>query len=668
MSSTETIGFRVEAQLNDFLAEFAKIPGVTDKQARAAFKKLDTNLTKMRRAAEKQARAQSKAYDKAFDDMSGAAERTASLMGGVFGDISDSIIDLGGRFAELSGSLGGTKGAIVGLAGGFAAVSAGAAFGLHAIMEWMDGVDELRDRLKLVAGLPPLAAAHEAALDEYAEAARDAEAVSARMSLTVQGELAPAMTNLQHALIGASDAARSLGGDESGLVDYFTTVARRMALSGPASAVVVKAYDHLVARGEEVAGTISHITEEQRKAKESLGDWADAIQQSEDEIRAMAATLGYDYGSAVEDLDEKNRKAAESQRRLEEATRKQREEWVKANAEVALVNSLVQEFDDRVQAERDSVREAAKAEREWAAGLNKVRQAWSGVEEEAEEALEAIGSPEARRARGAAFWEGAAEGMATAQGFAERLTSTVSDLASVRIQAHQDEAAAIQRLYDKGVKRREQEKERTDLLLEQGKLSEFEHHMRISEIEEQHRVATARKRQEMAAQREAARRAFSAQQGAAITEAVMQGAINYMKALSFFIPALGPFAPGAAAALTVPQTVAQVAMIRAQKPPELPTGGVVRDRSPGMTPDHAVIGIQRGIEGVLSHQGVQAAGGPAGVAAMNRGQRPQGGGEGAVVMLDGQIIGAAVQRVLRRPALGRELDRRAGTLPGIRRR
>lgn len=107
----------------------------------------------------------------------------------------------------------------------------------------------------------------------------------------------------------------------------------------------------------------------------------------------------------------------------------------------------------------------------------------------------------------------------------------------------------------------------------------------------------------------AATAAIVIQKAAAIVSVTISTAQAVMQALATLGPIAGPIAAGAITATGV----AQAALIAAQ-PESFHTGGII-------APDERLINARPG-EGVLTSQGVQAAGGAAGVAAMNRGGSP----------------------------------------------
>ncbi len=109
--------------------------------------------------------------------------------------------------------------------------------------------------------------------------------------------------------------------------------------------------------------------------------------------------------------------------------------------------------------------------------------------------------------------------------------------------------------------------------------------------------------------------AFAVQKTAAIAQAAITGAEAYLKMVAFLAPFSGPAALPIAAGIVGPLVTSQIAVIAAQKPPTFADGGMVGDRVAG---DHVTVAADPS-EGILTREGVANAGGPKGVADLNRG-------------------------------------------------
>tara|TARA_Y100000593_G_scaffold95046_1_gene198803 strand:+ start:4398 stop:6656 length:2259 start_codon:yes stop_codon:yes gene_type:complete len=124
-------------------------------------------------------------------------------------------------------------------------------------------------------------------------------------------------------------------------------------------------------------------------------------------------------------------------------------------------------------------------------------------------------------------------------------------------------------------------------------------------------------RRRYAEEARAMQRAFVAMKTARISEVAMSTAVAVIQALAVLGPVAGPIAAAGIAAAGA----AQAAVIAAQKAPTYHTGGIVGPPADGLQPGERSIVAQDG-EGVLTRSGVDAAGGPAGVAALNAGAAP----------------------------------------------
>lgn len=135
--------------------------------------------------------------------------------------------------------------------------------------------------------------------------------------------------------------------------------------------------------------------------------------------------------------------------------------------------------------------------------------------------------------------------------------------------------------------------------------------------------------------------------------AIAQGLVNTALSVSnAFASAGNPVVGGIMAGIAAVVGAAQVAVIAAQPAPSFHRGGMVQAmHSGGLSRDEAFIRIREGEErGILSPQGVAAAGGPSGVHAMNRGEHA-GGVQTVVVVskVNNRTTDATTHEALRRP-------------------
>lgn len=130
--------------------------------------------------------------------------------------------------------------------------------------------------------------------------------------------------------------------------------------------------------------------------------------------------------------------------------------------------------------------------------------------------------------------------------------------------------------------------------------------------EQERRLANAE-----AAEKAAATKAFRIQQAAALAEAAVAGYQAVIQALT-----LGPIAGPIAAAAMSAAVGLQVAAIASQSPPSFHRGGLVGDGPRASADPSERLAVVRQGEGVLTAQGVVAAGGREGLARLNAGAAP----------------------------------------------
>ena len=134
-------------------------------------------------------------------------------------------------------------------------------------------------------------------------------------------------------------------------------------------------------------------------------------------------------------------------------------------------------------------------------------------------------------------------------------------------------------------------------------------------------------------QRKAANAAFKRGKALAKAAAIADAAAATV-ALTLSLSYLGFGAPLAAAVITAPLLAANLAQIKATRPPELPRGSVPGDRV--RSPDHATTVAVQKQEAVLTGRAVDSLGGAQAVDALNKGQ---GGGQSLTMPL---VIGTRV--------------------------
>jgi hypothetical protein len=436
-----------------------------------------------------------------------------------------------------------------------------------------------------------------------------------------------------------------LTGESWSLSEALSGQARSMANSGILSAAAVLAWDALADAGEKASAPIETMTEAMKEANAAEEEWTGGMLQSNHEATRLANLLGMDATPAVVDLDKRTKGAAAS---AKEHARALEAEWVAANKHQAMINSLVQSFDDLVEAEREATKEQENLTAAFNQGLADVGTGFGTLTEDTEAATVAV-----RETMTKFYAEMAAESAGAVLGVIEQLADAELDTLGRQIEARRD-------LFQAGQKERDAVRAKIDAELESGKITEAQAQARLDAIATEGNAARKENRATKKEEEKAVIAAFKAKQSAQIADATIQAATNTLALIpAFAYLRLG--APAAAAAVSLGALAASVSTIKSQKPPEFPMGGIIGG---GRSPDHVNVRAQPG-EGVLTRSGVDAAGGAEGVEQLNRGTSGLGGGA-VIVQLDSRTIGAAVLSSSRGGQIARDADRRAGTLPGIK--
>jgi hypothetical protein len=634
MAATETIDINIQVKIDQLKSELEKIPGISRKSAEGMAKSYSREYASMEKAAAKAGREAEKAADRTRDAWKGSAERVASLMGGTFGDISDSIFDLGERFSGATAGVTGLGGAALVTAAGITAAGFAVAFAAKATAEWLDGMPDLIASLKDWSGLEPISPADLQALQSYGEEADKLTAVSARLQVELGAGVAPAMESVTHAGIGLLSIFQQLDAIAGRFSFSMGDVVRHLVDSSPISAAAAWAFDQLADRGEAVAASMERVTDQMRGLN-------DEIRQTNDQAREMLVALG------LLDEDEGPVAYTRAAREAEVVTR----DW--AAAQRMLADESSRASIAAAQAQADATAAALQRQsQEWEAYAERTAATQVQIQESIT-AIEAEYAAQRQEAQTLALQMGA-----------ETALQTIGDVAQLQLDALEKEVQARKDVHKAAVDQFRTQRDIIKEQLESGKISQSTARDKLAAIDAEQKAQRKATKEQRAEQNDQIERAFKAQKIAAKGTAVMNAATAYLGFLATFA-ALGPGAPFAAAAITGPALKVQLAAINAQSPPKFAIGGMVGDRVQGSA-DHVTIAATPK-EAVLTERGVSAAGGPKGVDALNGGGS-MGGGV-AAVYLDREVIGAAVVSVIESDSrVQRALDQRAGLVAGHRAR
>lgn len=427
-----------------------------------------------------------------------------------------------------------------------------------------------------------------------------------------------AITDEQRARVGAMDLAireLSIAAKEATIAvgsDFAPAITGAATALASAVVTTMQLYDAWMDLGEAVepvsrvlraVGSLG-ISEAMRDNGQAAVAFAEGARQAESAIKAQHEELvalgkGLETGEVAQrkvedasiDLAGAQRDLAAAQREAAAAAA----EEARAQAEAASVFvSAYQAALSAEQADTEATQRAIDEARRNTFEATLERQQVLSARDKA-----AADEATARAEAGRAQLEASVEAM---PGAFETLAGLIGEAAT---QAADIERTALDRAADR-------QRQQVAAQLERGQIDERQASARMRQIDQETQAERRAIRQREDARKKSAKVAFAAYKAGAIAQAVADGAKAYVAVLGApAIASLGPFAPAAAAAITVPATAAQVGVIAAQKP-SFHGGGM------SAAPDDIPATLRRG-EGVLTPQGVARAGGAEGVAALNTG-------------------------------------------------
>jgi hypothetical protein len=660
------VDLNLRADLSSLRSELAKIPGVTEAEAKKMVKALAANF----KAAERATAGAAKKMDSEFKGALGDIQQGAQVaFGGVVGD----IVDMGKAFGGVATAIGPVG---VGIAGaGVAAV--GAVAGLAMLQRAALGSVDALHGLGI-----PVDPAMEASI-EQANAAMDALGAGFNQAIVVIGaKFAPVVQQgaelILHFGYQAADAIAAFGDGQVTLeafakfltgafVDALTSPIRTLALFGMGVAELGEALgmnvEHLRRGSEMVMGfadqakaaavetidldgvlsnldpRVRKLTEATLKSVRARNDDAKATKKQTDSNRELEAALGR-WGSLTEQVSAIAAEAAEDQ--MTDVDRV-KAKWEGVLGELERARVAYQNLGEQgvfVSAELAKVNEAEAAVKE---RLVRDVEALGRVTEDLTTGYTA--NAEAAGASSSALQQWAQENqelVATVGQLSTAVTDIVTSVTDQVIDAAEQQAAAAERVRDRQAAA--YEAARSDFEANSASMSETDraaHQARLDNLRAQAEASEASYDRTRRAARKAAIAAYETQKTAALVNAAIQSGVVFMAMLaSPGIAALGPWAPAAAGGIALAALATSVGMIMAAPRPKFHVGGIVGDGAgPAMgSPDEVNTTLTTG-EGVLTRRGVSAAGGPDAVAAMNRGERnvARGGGDATNLWMNGRL-------------------------------
>jgi hypothetical protein len=360
----ESVDISIRARLEEFERELRRVPGITEKEIRAAVKGMEKawRMPDPGKAA--------KEWDKKLRDLRQGA-------GAVFGGIVNDVDDIAGAL----GALGGPTAAVVAGIGGLALVGGAAATGIYKIV---DAGDEAFDRLGKLQGvvLDPVPDEVRNGIEDANAALESLGVLSDLATVALGGNLAPAVERV--AAVTLELGLRGLDMFQAWSEGH--SVLEEVAVwMGSTMVQMVLAPFTVMASGIELLGDLGEVLGIQDNALKKLGDrydaWTDSVARSVVEsaessdalqfntTRADAMILSYRAMEVSTELaTTAKREHAKHSREVAEALRREREEaerlkrvWdanIEANETLADIHGRVA---DDITSEADKIR-AARAE------------------------------------------------------------------------------------------------------------------------------------------------------------------------------------------------------------------------------------------------------------------------------------------------------------------
>lgn len=576
--AAEKVVLEFEANLDSMQQTLAQIPGMTEKEAREAVRKLRKNFLAAEKASKKAAKAASNAYRKAGADLDEAAQATKRLK------------DESGEAASVLGKLkSGVSLLAPELEGAFDAA--------QKLADGTEGLAQAGVSTTAILGTAGLAAAIGAAAAAFKVMEAQNAAVNASLERTRQTTLELSDAYRQLAVIQGKDVAENAGADllnslQAQRIELTALIEENRTFADGASDVLIglnlmnDAFRELSGANVELAALESDL----RRVEGAIDDARTSLKKTNDELKSLAgqeelaALLGVpDAGAVAEDpkvakeREKRDRERRENERKAREEKRKETE---KLEREIdQLVDGYHKQNTDRIKAQ-------AKAREK----LSAIATTSARTQMEPEQQLTA------------AYQDQLAKIDELAQAYPHNL-EIQQEATAARLAIETEYYAELKTLRDQNAKEEQDAaRERTLTQLSvASQLTQSAHDLASARIESMEDVQAAGKSE--------AKRMFKIQKALAMVGVALDGAQAVIKAFAQFGPPPSPLGIAAAAAAGI-ATTASLATIAAQQP-EFPMGGIV----PSI--DHRLIAAQPG-EAVLNRAAVDRLG-PSGVDALNNG-------------------------------------------------
>jgi hypothetical protein len=315
----EILDIEARIKLDQLRRDFDQMEGGAGKAAAGMVKKLQAAYIKAEKASGKASKKVQRDWEKSADKIKDASEATASVMGGVFGDVSDVLIDLTHRLSEVTKGLPAVDRALVGVAGGAALVAGAIAFVGVAAKETFDEIAKLaseQEHALRQAGVPKEAID---SLKEYSAASALTDAALDRLSVTLAAEFAPEMSaalgivsDLAHTLPEAVSTTREWADTfqrivSLGLVDVLRGLKAETVSANSAQLEQIAAWEKTKKQADAYAASLAAISEIAQEAKTGQAALLKGLsdQLVDDETRVQQA-----YADTIKQIDKLDKRGA----------------------------------------------------------------------------------------------------------------------------------------------------------------------------------------------------------------------------------------------------------------------------------------------------------------------------------------------------------------------
>lgn len=597
MERREEVEIDYIARIDKLRDELAKLPDVSEKEARAMVGALSKEVKSARQVMQAENRKIQSTSKRTAEGFEGV-KRAAEAMGGETAGAAGTIEHMTRSAMSLTSALGPMGAGIAGatlLTGAMVAGMVAASLQAHELQT------ELRE-----AGRTPVITPHQQRAVEDLDIAMDELSMRAKeLVVDVGADLAPAVTTLVVAMADGVEIAGDLWDTWQTVGDGAFWLFEKLTTLGGAFTWPM----------ETALGVLDDYTDSARKANRETRAMADAHEDASRAIQEQANSYAdllewskqYRQEQLEKSFEEQARRAEEAARRAAAAEKKNAADrsaaMDKLKQEVEQAETRLQQIRDQAMASQLKGAELVEHERERQLALIRMLEDVSEDHATAQEArLEVIGDAERQLAE---LREEVNRKVADAH---------LEDIQRVR-EAEKARRESMERIAE-AERRAAEERQRQRQRDYEGNLQAAQQTAELVEWVTGEIISGNEERTEEA--KRSALAAFRIQQAAALIQIGIATATGIARAME-----AGPYAGPALAVAAGLQGGLQAGFVAAQQPPEFPMGGLIEPAHiASTTPDHGLVGVQAG-ESILNRDATARLG-QQGVDALNRGEPMSG--------------------------------------------